>query len=138
MAAVSWQEAEQALSSIRRRVFIEEQHVPEELEWDGLDQAAQHFLAFDSEQRALGCARLLAGGRVGRMAVLPEWRRHGVGSALLKTAIAVCRQQGCTQVVLSAQVAAVPFYAEAGFVACSDVYMDAGIPHRDMVLTLSA
>lgn len=135
---MTWDAAQEALSAIRRRVFIEEQRVPEELEWDCLDQAAQHFLAFDNGQHAIGCARLLAGGKVGRMAVSPEWRRRGVGRALLQAAITACRRQGCAQVVLSAQVEAMPFYEAAGFVACSGVYMDAGIPHRDMTLSLSA
>lgn len=138
MAAVGWAQGRAELESLRRRVFIEEQRVPEELEWDGLDAAAQHFLARDADGRAIGCARLLAGGRIGRMAVLPSWRRRGVGSALLQAAIAACRQRGEEQVTLSAQVAAIPFYEKAGFRVCGDVYPDAGIPHRDMLLRLSA
>lgn len=137
VASVSWQQAESVLSEIRRRVFIEEQAVPEALEWDGLDAAATHLLATDGMGCPIGCARLLAGGKLGRMAVLPAWRHQGVGRALLAAAITECRRQGCAQVTLSAQTQAISFYQESGFSVCSDSYMDAGIPHRDMVLSLT-
>lgn len=132
-----WQTHYVELSAIRRKVFIEEQQVPEALEWDGADEAAQHFLATDTHHKLIGCARLLAGGRLGRMAVLPAWRHRGVGRALLEAAIAECRRQGCAQVTLSAQTHAISFYRQSGFVVCSDIYDDAGIPHRDMVLKLT-
>jgi predicted GNAT family N-acyltransferase len=140
VVAVAWQDVDAwaALSAIRRHVFIEEQCVPEHLEWDGLDESSQHFLALDCDNNAIGCSRLLAGGQIGRMAVLPEWRRRGVGAALLQAAIAASRLQGCVLVRLSAQVTAILFYENAGFRVCSDVYLDAGIPHRDMELSLSA
>ena len=133
----SWLEYRRELESLRRRIFIEEQHVPEALEWDGLDDTAQHFLARDANGAAIGCARLLAHGKVGRMAVLPEWRRFGVGSALLHAALAACRLCGERAATLSAQVTAIPFYEKAGFRAYGDIYLDAGIPHRNMILTLS-
>lgn len=133
---VSWKDAGNALADIRRRVFIEEQSVPENLEWDGMDEGAVHVLALEAT-RAIGCARMLSGGRIGRMAVLPEWRGRGVGRAMLETLIAVSREQGLAHVILSAQTHAIPFYAKSGFKVCSDIYDDAGIPHRDMVLTLS-
>jgi predicted GNAT family N-acyltransferase len=133
---VSWQQAETALSAIRRRVFIQEQMVPETLEWDGLDVGARHLLATSDTGQAVGCARLLTGGRLGRMAVLPSWRRRGVGRALLEAAVNEYRRQGCVQVTLAAQAHAIDFYRKFGFAVCSGVYMDAGIPHRDMALTL--
>lgn len=131
---MGWLEAHAALSAIRRRVFIEEQGVPEALEWDGLDAEARHFLARAADGSPIGCARLLAGCRIGRMAVLPEWRGRGVGHALLQAVIAECRRQGCVEVRLSAQVTAMAFYQRAGFVPCSAAYLDAGMLHRDMVL----
>jgi predicted GNAT family N-acyltransferase len=138
IARVGWREAGSALSTIRRSVFIEEQGVPEALEWDGLDEAAIHFLATDAGQRPIGCARLLEGGRVGRMAVLKSWRQQGVGRALLEAAMAECRRQGLAEMTLSAQTHAIRFYEGAGFAVCSDIYDDAGIPHRDMAQALSS
>ncbi|HSI96625.1 MAG: GNAT family N-acetyltransferase [Methylophilaceae bacterium] len=133
---VSWKDAGSALADIRRHVFIEEQSVPESLEWDGMDDDAVHVLALDATH-AIGCARMLSGGRIGRMAVLPEWRGRGVGRAMLETLIALSREQGLAHVSLSAQTHAIPFYAKSGFKVCSEIYDDAGIPHRDMVLALS-
>ena len=133
---VSWKDAGSALADIRRRVFIEEQSVPENLEWDGMDEDAVHVLALDAT-RAIGCARMLSGGRIGRMAVLPEWRGRGVGRAMLETLIELSRKQGLAHISLSAQTHAIPFYAKSGFTICSEIYDDAGIPHRDMVLALS-
>lgn len=133
---VSWKDAGSALADIRHRVFIEEQSVPESLEWDGMDEDAVHVLALDAT-RAIGCARMLSGGRIGRMAVLPEWRGRGVGRAMLETLIALSREQGLAHVSLSAQTHAIPFYTKNGFKVCSEIYDDAGIPHRDMVLKLS-
>lgn len=138
VAAVDWRNADAALSEIRRRVFIEEQSVPAALEWDGLDEDAVHVLARDDANRPIGCARLLPGGKIGRMAVLPEWRGQGVGWSMLHALLEAARRQGLSEIVLSAQVSAIPLYQKAGFTVCSACYMDAGIPHRDMRLTLSA
>jgi predicted GNAT family N-acyltransferase len=138
VSTVSWQDAAEALAAIRRSVFIQEQGVPEELEWDGLDAGAIHILASDQRGQVIGCARMLPEGRIGRMAVLQGWRRQNVGSAMLKALIAVARARNLAEVSLSAQMHAIPFYAVYGFQLCSDVYDDAGIPHRDMRLPLSA
>jgi predicted GNAT family N-acyltransferase len=132
--AVDWQGSGAALEEIRRRVFIEEQAVPESLEWDGLDEGAIHVLACDSNGHSIGCGRLLPEGRIGRMAVLPEWRGKGVGSAMLQALLEIAREQDMAEVSLSAQVTAIPFYEKAGFTVCSEIYQDAGIPHRDMIL----
>jgi len=134
---VRWQDAGDALSTIRRRVFIEEQAVPEPLEWDGLDETALHLLARDDGGNPVGCARLLPSGQIGRMAVLPQWRGRGVGKQLLLQLLKIARREGWPEVRLSAQVHAIPFYRQAGFEVCSAVYDDAGIPHRDMRLTLN-
>lgn len=133
-----WSTHETALRAIREAVFIREQAVPVALEWDGQDEHAQHLLACDDHGLAIGCARILAGGVIGRMAVLPAWRRRGIGAALLATAVAYCREQGWSPICVSAQTHAIGFYARAGFVVCSESYLDAGIPHRDMRLDLSA
>jgi predicted GNAT family N-acyltransferase len=114
-----------------------EQDVPAELEWDGLDASAQHLLAFNKQGEAIGCARLLVNGSIGRMAVIRAWRGAGVGSALLAMAVAQHRQQGIKTITLSAQLHALSFYAQAGFVACSQPYLDANIMHVDMQLSIS-
>ena len=134
---VAWADAETSLAAIRRQVFVVEQHVPEALEWDGLDDDAIHLLATAADGTAIGCARILEQGRIGRMAVLETWRGRGVGRLLLQSAIASCRARGWHNVTLSAQMHALDFYARAGFVVCSEEYLDAGIPHRDMKLNLS-
>ena len=134
---VVWADAETQLAAIRRQVCVVEQHVPEALEWDGLDDDAIHLLATAADGTAIGCARILAQGRIGRMAVLETWRGRGVGRLLLQTAIASCRARGWHNVTLSAQMHALDFYAHAGFVVCSEEYLDAGILHCDMKLNLS-
>lgn len=134
---VDWISAQTQLRAVRQRVFIEEQRVPVELEWDGLDETAIHLLALDAEDKAIGCARILDNGIIGRMAVLKGWRGQGIGQALLNAAVESCRSRGWKNITLSAQTHAIPFYERAGFIVCSEEYMDAGIPHRDMQLKLS-
>ena len=131
---VSWKTQAPSLKMVREQVFIVEQQVPMELEWDGLDRAAQHLLAVNGIGEAVGCARLLGDGSIGRMAVLKDWRGKGVGSALLVTAIAINQQQGKHSIFLSAQMHATPFYEKIGFVKCSPPYLDANIWHVDMQL----
>jgi len=132
---VDWSGEKARLSSIRTEVFIEEQQVPPDLEWDGLDETAIHLLALDADGRAIGCVRIIEPNIIGRMAVCKFWRRHGIGDTLLTTAVRLCRQRGHGPIQLSAQTHAIPFYERAGFQVCSEEYQDAGIPHCDMQLT---
>jgi predicted GNAT family N-acyltransferase len=130
---ISWQSAKQAqLKAVRSKVFIEEQHVPLYIEWDEHDADAVHLLALDATGQAIGCARVLKKGRIGRMAVLPEWRGKGLGLALLEAAIAVCQSLGMQSVAISSQTHAIAFYQKAGFEVTSDAYIDANIWHVDM------
>lgn len=129
---VTWQTHAKQLIAVREAVFIVEQHVPIALEWDGLDDASQHLIALSDAGEAIGCARLLGDGSIGRMAVMQPWRGLGVGSALLNAAIAYYQQLGVHVITLSAQVHAIGFYEKFGFTACSEAYLDAGILHRDM------
>lgn len=119
------------MRDIRKRVFIDEQKVAPELEWDEHDASATHFL-LTVEGCALGTARLLPGGRIGRVALLPAARGKGLGRRLMHAIMAHARQQGMEQLELSAQTHALGFYAQLGFVSCSEVYLDAGIPHQTM------
>ncbi|MGB9150753.1 MAG: GNAT family N-acetyltransferase [Burkholderiales bacterium] len=122
------------LQEVRRKVFVEEQNIPEVLEWDEHDPAAQHLLALDLDGRAIGTARLLVDGHIGRIAVLKQWRSQGVGNELLNYLIILNKKQGRREALLRAQVRVMPFYARHGFVAEGDEYLDAGIPHRLMRL----
>ena len=124
------------LHAIRRIVFIEEQGVPESLEWDRYDARSQHVLAYEPEGIAVGTGRLLPDGHIGRMAVLRPWRRRGVGSALLAALLDLARKQKLPLVRLHAQTHAVGFYAKHGFTVTSDEFPEAGIPHRAMELEL--
>jgi len=133
---VCFGEAQSAIEQIRRRVFIQEQNVPEELEWDGLDETAIHLLA-RSGNEPVATARMLADGHIGRLAVLPDWRHQGVGRAMLERLLTIARQQRLPTVFLNAQLNAVDFYAKSGFIGQGETFMDAGIPHKRMVLELA-
>jgi predicted GNAT family N-acyltransferase len=127
--AVNWYASEKALRAIRTRVFVQEQNVPEELEWDGLDEASYHVLAVAADGTPIGTARLMRDGRIGRMAVLKEWRGRGVGSALLRYLLVIAHKMGFDEVELHAQTHAVPFYARHGFRVAGEEFIEAGIPH---------
>ena len=132
---VSWQQAEAHLRQVRTVVFIEEQFVTPEFEWDDIDSTALHLLALH-DNKAIGCLRIIKHEKIGRMAVLKPWRGKGVGNMLLKQAIELCRQHGSKQIVLSAQTHAIHFYQQAGFQMTSGEYTDVQIPHVDMCLKL--
>ncbi len=133
---LEWRDARAFARPVRERVFVTEQKVPRELEWDDRDAGSLHAVAFDGERRAIGTARLLPDGHIGRMAVLPEWRRRGVGSALARELVRRAGDMGFAEVVLNAQVQAEPFYRALGFEPRGPVFEEAGIPHRQMALAL--
>ena len=134
--AASWREDIAPLQDLRRWIFVIEQQVPEELEWDDADRVSVHALALDGEGRPIGTGRLLPDGHIGRMAVVREWRGRGVGSAILEWLMASARQQGLHALQLHAQTHALDFYGKHGFIAQGDVFNEAGIPHRKMTLSL--
>ncbi len=125
--------------ALRRAVFIEEQGVPEADEVDDQDDQAVHLLA-RLDGVPVGTARLLAyggTGKVGRVCVLQSARGTGLGAALMQQTVAQFRAMpGVTKVTLGAQLTAVPFYERLGFVPYGDVFLDAGIDHRNMVLDI--
>lgn len=131
-----WNRDADALRAVRRAVFIVEQHVPEAMEWDDDDRGSVHLVAEDDGGRAIGCARLLADGHIGRVAVLRAWRGRGVGHALMRCTLDTARASGLRRVALHAQTHACAFYARLGFSAEGGVYDEAGIPHQTMVRTL--
>ena len=120
------------IKTVREQVFIHEQHVPEELEWDEHDTKATHVVAMDTNNQVIGTARMLADGHIGRMAVLAAWRKTGIGSAMLGKLLAIAKEHGLSKVFLHAQTSAVGFYEKHGFNALGEEFMDAGIPHRYM------
>jgi len=130
--AANWKLDESAIALVRRAVFIDEQGGPEALEWEAEDVQCHWFVAVGLDQSLIGIVRLTGAGRIGRMAVLPAWRRRGVGRALLAAALTKARDLGFAQVHLSAQIDAIGFYARHGFIAHGPEYPDAGIPHRSM------
>lgn len=128
-----------AALDVRRRVFIEEQGVPEPRELDGKDDDATHLLAVDGE--AVGTARLRGyeGGaaKLERVAVLPERREEGWGTRLVAAAEREAREAGYERVVLDAQEQVVDFYEALGYAVESDEpFEDAGIPHLRMAKEL--
>jgi len=144
---VSWSTAAEPLCEIRRQVFIKEQNVPPELEWEDADKHADHFLltqapsALDS---AMGCARVLredhtgtARFHIGRVAILSHVRQRGAGTYLMRELLHWCQQQSdythCQQVFLHAQCDVIPFYERLGFNAVGTIFVDAGIAHRTMI-----
>ena len=134
---VSWQHEASALRTIRTAVFIQEQQVPEALEWDEFDAVSVHALAFNDAGQPVGTARLIPDGHIGRMAVLKQWRGQGFGGALLQALLQELRQRRQKKAMLNAQTYAVPFYQKFGFNVCSEVFMEAGIPHVKMELLLT-
>jgi predicted GNAT family N-acyltransferase len=132
---VDWHQQQDTLKAIRKSIFIDEQHVPKDLEWDGQDDDCTHFLA-SVNATPVATARLTAEGQIGRMAVLREYRGTGIGSALLAAAIEQARQSGFKQVFLHAQVNVIGFYEKSGFSAEGDIFIDAGIEHRTMRLSI--
>ncbi|MBU0807659.1 MULTISPECIES: GNAT family N-acetyltransferase [Pseudomonas] len=127
-----WQKDNADLRRIRETVFVAEQAVPPELEWDAEDAEAVHFLALEGDY-PVGTARLLADGHIGRVSVLKDWRGLNVGVALIQAVIEEAEQRGLKQQMLSAQVHATAFYEKLGFAIVSGEYLEAGIPHVDMV-----
>jgi predicted GNAT family N-acyltransferase len=131
----SWDELGAEARPIRLEVFVVEQGVPLELEFDEMDPLCVHALAFRSGS-AVGTGRLLPDGHIGRMAVMREARGQGVGAVLLRTLMDVARQRGHREAELSSQVHAQRFYQRFGFVAVGTPFDDAGIPHVTMRATL--
>lgn len=132
----SWQTDKNTLSNLRRIVFIVEQNVPQEEEWDGLDDDAWHWLATDEQDRPIGTARLLPSGQIGRMAVLSEYRGRNIGRALLEQAVLKAQHLGFNNVYLNAQSHALGFYQGAGFEIAGEEFEEAGIAHFRMEQTL--
>lgn len=138
----SWQVLGEAAQVVRHAVFVEEQRIPAELERDPADAGCIHAVAFDANGQAVGTGRLLplpdGVMKLGRLAVLRSWRGRRVGQALLQALLDAARGQGAREVMLHAQQSAASFYLEAGFEPRGEEFMEAGIPHLEMVLELKS
>jgi predicted GNAT family N-acyltransferase len=136
-----WAVMQSAAQSVRTAVFVNEQGIAPEDEWDTDDDTALHAVMFDVNGQALGNARLLQPSatiaKVGRMAVLKDARGNGYGARLLQALIRCARQRSHKEVRLSAQRTAEGFYAAHGFVAMGEPFDEVGIPHVEMRLSLS-
>lgn len=132
----SWDKDKTALSQIRNDVFIVEQSVPQELEWDEHDSACIHILVTDNNNKPIATARMKSDGHIGRMAVLSSYRKRGIGSSMLNALLKSAADKKIKRVYLHAQTSAIPFYEKYGFKIYTEEFMDAGIPHRSMQLEL--
>ncbi|HEV7577191.1 MAG TPA: YbgC/FadM family acyl-CoA thioesterase [Caldimonas sp.] len=136
----AWRDLEAAARPIRAEVFIGEQKIPAEMEWDDADADAVHAVAFNRLGRALGTGRMLEHvpgvAKIGRMAVVASSRHAGVGRAVLDALLAAARARGDREAVLHAQLGAAPFYERAGFVRRGPEFDETGIAHVEMLRVL--
>jgi predicted GNAT family N-acyltransferase len=135
-----WSELAEPARSIRTAVFIGEQKIPAEMEWDDADESAVHAVAFNHLGRALATGRMLEHvpgvAKIGRMAVSAGSRHSGVGRAVLEALLGAARARGDREAVLHAQISAAPFYERAGFVRRGPVFDETGIVHVEMLRSL--
>ena len=134
--ADDWKQLEKDAKYIREQVFIQEQGIALEDEWDDFDATAVHFMVYDKEQ-PIATARLLPQHSVGRVAVLMPYRKQGIGKILMQHIIDYARNQKLPYLKLSAQTYVTAFYEALGFKVQGEVYQDCGISHIDMTLALS-
>lgn len=127
-----WTAQRDAARPVRFEVFVNEQQVPLEMEWDEMDEVCIHAVAYDENDVPVGTGRLLPDGHIGRMAVRKSVRGRGVGAAMLAALVEEARKRGDHAVMLNAQTQAEPFYGRFGFVREGDEFMEAGIPHIHM------
>jgi predicted GNAT family N-acyltransferase len=133
-----WDEAKSQVMPIRHEIFIKEQKVPEELEWDEFDQNALHAIV-KQENQVIGTARLIIDNtiaKIGRMAIQKEYREQGIGQKLLLILIKTAKEKGAQECILHAQTHAIAFYAKADFEPHGPIFDEAGIPHVEMRLIL--
>ncbi len=133
---LSWDEAEPASRSVRHAVFVEEQGIAAELEWDGCDASCTHVVVFAQPELPIGTARMFSDGHIGRMAVLRPWRGCGVGGAMLEALVGSARDRALAEVWLTAQTPAIGFYLAHGFTPVRGELLEAGLSHRKMTRKL--
>ena len=132
-----WDELQNDAKLIREQVFIQEQQIAVEDEWDAEDAVSVHFVVYDQDQ-PIATARLLKNNSVGRVAVLKSHRGLGIGKLLMQQIIQQAKHQQREFLKLSSQVHAIQFYAGLGFNVEGEQYLDCGIPHIDMRLLFAS
>jgi predicted GNAT family N-acyltransferase len=131
-----WEKHKEELSAVRYEVFVIGQNVPVDLEVEEADKGYTHILAKAGE-KPVGTARLTSDGHIGRVAVLKEYRKYGIGKEMMNQIEEVAFELGFDSVELNSQCHAVPFYEKMGYVPYGDVFLDAGIEHRHMEKSLA-
>lgn len=132
---IDWRLGESLLTAIRRKVFIDEQGIPESVELDGQDPRANHYVAMIGS-KPVGTARQLGDGRIGRLAVLASHRRRGIGTALMRTVIADAQRLGVANIYLHAQTDSLDFYQTLGFTPVGEPFTEAEKPHQAMQMPI--
>jgi predicted GNAT family N-acyltransferase len=138
LSITSWAEAQILVKSLRYQVFVIEQKVPEDMEWDEFDQIAWHAIV-TADNQTIGTGRLIINDRVakiGRMAVQSSRRNQGIGKSILKSLIQTAKEKGAQECILHAQTHAIAFYAKEDFEPHGPIFDEAGIPHVEMRLIL--
>ena len=136
VSLVCWHDGEPLLKSIREAVFIRELGVSAGLEWDGKDEGCRHALALSLQGDAIGCGRMLPDGHIGHIAVLPQWRKQKVGTAIVEALLDYARTHDYPQISVDAQPQYVPFYRSNGFAEQGEAFKEAGLQHIKMSLKL--
>ena len=131
-----WYNVREDAQRVRIEVFVIEQNVPFELEWDEGDDVSTHAIAYDEEGQPVATGRLLPDGHIGRMAVIKPLRGCGLGRQVLQALLLQAREEGHKNLLLHAQTHALAFYEKQGFIAEGDEFVEADMPHRLMRLTL--
>lgn len=132
----TWETYQDHARMIREQVFIQEQRIPDDEEWDAQDAISEHFLVYLDGQ-PVATARLLPTHKLGRVSVLKPYRGRGIGVALINNIIQKAQQQNRPFVKLSSQLQAIGFYNQLGFITQGEPYLDCDIAHIDMYLALS-
>ncbi len=138
LSITNWTEAQSLVKSLRYQVFVIEQKVPEEMEWDEFDEIAWHAIVTEDNQ-TIGTGRLILDGhiaKIGRMAVQSLRRNQGIGKSILNALIQTAKEKGAQECILHAQTHAIAFYAKADFEPHGPIFDEAGIPHVEMRLIL--
>ena len=128
----TWQLDEGVIKSVRTPVFVQEQQVPYEIDFDSNDANAVHWLAFNDNNIPLGTARLLGDGHFGRMAVIKMYRNQGIGRSIIQAAMDYASSVGMESIYLNSQLQAKTFYEGLGFKEYGDVFLEANIEHVSM------
>ena len=138
LSITSWAEAQSLVKPLRYQVFVIEQKVPEDMEWDDFDEIAWHAIV-TADNQTIGTGRLIMNDRIakiGRMAVQSSRRNQGIGKSILNALIQAAKEKGAQECILHAQTHAIAFYAKEDFEPHGPIFDEAGIPHVEMRLIL--